>query len=163
MAARARAGPAFVAASEKLDNGPSVVRVMGEVDLATVKELERALREARESQTDSVIVDLTGCTFLDSSGLRAMAETRRHLERANRRLALALSNPGVLRIFQITALEHVFETTPRCARRWTAMAPVPKPGYHWRSRVPARASELLNRRWHDLRGHPRPGFLPGLC
>jgi anti-sigma B factor antagonist len=85
---------------------------MGEVDLATVKELERALLEARESRTGAVLVDLTGCTFLDSSGLRALVETRRRLERASRRLALVLSTPAVLRVFQLTALDHVFDIYP---------------------------------------------------
>jgi anti-sigma B factor antagonist len=116
MAARASSpaagGRMFVAATEQLDRGTHVVRVMGEVDLATVKELKQALHDARVSRTGAVIVDLTGCTFLDSSGLRALLETRERLERASRRLALVLSTPGVLRIFQITALDDVFEIHP---------------------------------------------------
>jgi anti-sigma B factor antagonist len=47
-----------------------------------------------------------------ASGLRALLETRQRLERASRRLALVLSTPGVLRIFQITALDDVFEIHP---------------------------------------------------
>lgn len=112
---RGGAGRMFVAATEQLDSGTPVVRVMGEVDLATVKELEQALLDAAESRTGAMIVDLTGCTFLDSSGLRALVETRQRLEHASGRLALVLSTPGVLRIFQITALDHVFEIYPSLA------------------------------------------------
>ena len=102
----------FVATSEQLDNGTAVVRVMGEVHLATVQELKQALLGGGEDLTGALIVDLTGCTFLDSTGLAALIATRKRLGRSNRRLALVLSNPAVLRIFQITALDQVFEIYP---------------------------------------------------
>ena len=47
-----------------------------------------------------MIVDLTGCRFLDSRGLRALIAARERLERSDRSLALVLSNPIVMRIFQ---------------------------------------------------------------
>jgi anti-sigma B factor antagonist len=105
-------GRMFVATREQLDNGTAVVRVMGEVDLATVPELKRALLGEGEDLTGALIVDLTGCTFLDSTGLAALIATRKRLGRSNRRLALVLSTPAVLRIFQITALDQVFEIYP---------------------------------------------------
>ena len=97
---------------EQLDSGTPVVRVMGEVDRATVQELEQTLLGMGEDMTGALIVDLTGCTFLDSGGLAALITTRRRLHRSSRRLALVLSTPGVLRIFQITALDQVFEIYP---------------------------------------------------
>ena len=102
----------MVATIEQLDSGTPVVRVMGEVDRATVQELEQTLLGVGEDMTGALIVDLTGCTFLDSSGLAALITTRRRLHRSSRRLALVLSTPGVLRIFQITALDQVFEIYP---------------------------------------------------
>jgi anti-sigma B factor antagonist len=59
-----------------------------------------------------VIVDLTGCNFLDSRGLRALIATRERLERSDRSLALVLSNPIVLRIFQLTRFDELFEIRP---------------------------------------------------
>ena len=103
------AGRMFVAATEQLDNGTPVVRVMGEVDLATAPALEEALLGVCDDRMGAVIVDLTGCTFLDSSGIRALLGTRDRLERSNRRLALALSTPAVLRVLQITGLDELFE------------------------------------------------------
>ncbi len=85
---------------------------MGEVDLATALALEQTLLGAVEDGTGEVIVDLTGCSFLDSRGLRALIATRARLERSNRRLALVLSNPSVLRIFQITRCDRLFEIYP---------------------------------------------------
>lgn len=102
----------FVAATEQLDSGTPVVSVMGEVDLATAPALEQTLLDVAEDRTGEVIVDLTECSFLDSRGLRALVATRARLERSDRPLALVLSNPGVLKIFQITGFDQLFEIYP---------------------------------------------------
>jgi anti-sigma B factor antagonist len=102
----------FVAATEQLENGAPVVSVLGEVDLATVSAFEQTLLCAAEDGTGEVIVDLTGCSFLDSRGLGALLATRGRLEGSNRRLALVLSHPSVIRIFQITKFDELFEIYP---------------------------------------------------
>jgi len=89
-----------------------VVSVTGEVDLATAPALEQTLLAAAEDRTGELIVDLTGCSFLDSRGLRALLATRARLEPSNRRLALVVSNPSVLKIFQITQCDDLFEIHP---------------------------------------------------
>jgi anti-sigma B factor antagonist len=102
----------FVAATENLDSGAPVVSVTGEVDRATAPALAQTLLSVAEDRTGELIVDLTGCSFLNSSGLGALVATRARLERSNRRLALVLSNPSVLRIFQITQCDERFEFYP---------------------------------------------------
>ena len=49
---------------------------MGEVDLSTVLAFEQTLLGAAEDGMGEVIVDLTGCSFLDSRGLGALMATR---------------------------------------------------------------------------------------
>jgi anti-sigma B factor antagonist len=105
----------FVAATEQLDGGIPVVTVSGEVDLATAPALERTLRDAAEDQTGEVIVDLTCCSFLDSRGLTALLATRKRLAHSDRWLGLVLSNPHVLKIFQITGFDQIFEIYPSVA------------------------------------------------
>ncbi len=102
----------FVAATEELDSGAHVVSVMGEVDLATAPALEQTLLGVADDRTGDVIVDLTACSFLDSWGLRALLATRGRLEDSNRRPALVLSNPSLLRLFQITQFDELFEIYP---------------------------------------------------
>jgi anti-sigma B factor antagonist len=89
--------------------GPHVVSVMGEVDVATAPALEQTLLGVADAHADDVIVDLTGCSFLDSQGLSALIEARGRLKRSNRRLALVLSDPRVLKIFEITRFNEPFE------------------------------------------------------
>jgi STAS domain len=66
----------FVAATEQLETGTPLVSVMGEVDLATERAFEQTLLGVAEDGTGEVIVDLTGCTFLDSRGLGVLLATR---------------------------------------------------------------------------------------
>ena len=105
----------FVAATEQLENGAPVVSVLGEVDLATARAFAQTLLGATEDWTGEVIVDLTACSFLDSRGLGALLATRGRLEHSSRRLALVLSNRSVMRIFQITQFDELFEIYPTLA------------------------------------------------
>lgn len=102
----------FAAATESLDSGADLVSVMGEVDLVTAPDLERTLLGVAAGPADDVIVDLSACSFLDSRGLTALLATRGRLKSTNRRLALVLSNPSVLRIFQLTEFDELFEIYP---------------------------------------------------
>jgi anti-sigma B factor antagonist len=102
----------FVVATEQLDSGTPLVSVSGEVDLATAPALERTLLDAAEDQAGEVIVDLTWCSFLDSRGLTALLAARKRLGHSDRSLGLIVSNPSVLKIFQITGFDEIFEIYP---------------------------------------------------
>ncbi len=102
----------FVAATGKLDNGTPVVSVMGDVDVETAPSLERTLLDVTSAGAPEVIIDLTGCSFLDSRGLEALTAMRERLVRSDRSLALVLSNPSLMRIFQITQVEEWFDIYP---------------------------------------------------
>jgi anti-sigma B factor antagonist len=101
----------FVAATEQLDGGTPLVSVMGEVDLATAPALERTLLSVAD-RTGNVIVDLSSCSFLDSRGLEALIVAWEHVDPSNRPLAVVISNPNVLRVFQITGFDELFEMYP---------------------------------------------------
>ena len=108
----AAAGHRFVAATEALDGGTSVVSVIGEVDLATAHALERTLLGVADDRTLKLVVDLTDCSFLDGRAVSVLVATRARLERSRRRLAVIASSPSVLRIFQVTGLGDVFDIYP---------------------------------------------------
>ena len=119
-ASRGSPGPRqrFAAATGQLENGTPVVSVMGELDLATAPAFERILLDVTEAGTGEVIVDLTGCSFLDSRGLRALMATRARLQRSGRSLALVLSNPSLIRVFQLTQVRGVVQDLPVVERGW---------------------------------------------
>ena len=113
-AIRGSPGPSqrFATATAQLGNGAPVVSVMGELDVATAPAFDRTLRDATEAGTGDVIVDLTGCSFLDSRALTTLMATRERLERSDRSLALVVSNPILMRIFQFTGFDEHFEIRP---------------------------------------------------
>ena len=102
----------FVAVTGQLDNGTPLVSVMGDVDVATAPALARTLLDATSAGAPEVIVDLTGCSFLDSRGLEALTDMKARLELSDRSLALVMSNPSLMRIFQIAQVEEWFEIYP---------------------------------------------------
>ena len=102
----------FEAASEPLDRGIHVVSVRGEVDLATGPEFERALGAVPEDGVESVIVDLTDCSFMDSTGLHLLTCTQRRFESSGGRVAVVSANRSVLRGFGLTGLDEVFAIYP---------------------------------------------------
>lgn len=50
------------------------VRVEGELDVATAPALEEALKRAEASDASGIVIDLTGVSFIDSTGLRTLLE-----------------------------------------------------------------------------------------
>ena len=102
----------FEAASESLDDGIQVVSVRGEIDLATGPALERALFGLPHDGEASVIVDLTNCSFMGSTGLNLLARTKRRFDRSGGQLAVVSANRSVLRVFDITGLDRVFAIYP---------------------------------------------------
>ena len=102
----------FETASESLDRGTHIVSVRGEVDLATAPEFDRALRALPEGGVGSVIVDLTDCSFMDSTGLHLLTRTQWRFDSAGGRVAVVSANRSVLRLFGITGLDEVFAIYP---------------------------------------------------
>lgn len=86
-----------------------VVTVAGELDLATAPELRDHLA-AVLNQCEHLVLDLTGVTFVDSSGLQSLVATRRRAGLCGDRLQLRLTEGGhVDRLLQLTGLAEAFE------------------------------------------------------
>jgi anti-anti-sigma factor len=77
------------------------VHVVGELDIATASELERALREA-QSQARLVVLDLRELAFMDSAGAHVVIEASVCARRLGRRLVLLRTPPDVDRLFTLT-------------------------------------------------------------
>jgi anti-sigma B factor antagonist len=85
----------------------SVVAVEGEIDVASSPALSQALDDA-VSAKHKVIIDLLGVTFVDSTGLGALVQTLNTSVEAGGELRLAIKDPNVLKVFEVTALDGVF-------------------------------------------------------
>ena len=80
------------------------ITLAGEIDLATVARLERALSAALGLAPEIVVIDLSGVTFVDSTGVhRLLAAHRRAAERGIR-LAIIPGPECVQRTFALCGL-----------------------------------------------------------
>ena len=101
--------PSFsVETSEEL--GAVVVTASGEIDVATAPQVESQLLSLIDDGS-SVVLDLAGVTFIDSSGLRTLVTARQRADEQSVSFSLAGRSQAVDRLLQVTGLDTVFENT----------------------------------------------------
>ncbi|MET7422144.1 STAS domain-containing protein [Dactylosporangium sp. NPDC005555] len=86
----------------------TVVAVNGNLDVATAGELRESLHHAIGDAGTSLIVDLTGVWFLDSTALGVLVGVHKRLLERGGGLQLVCPRDGLLRIFRLTGLDRVF-------------------------------------------------------
>jgi anti-anti-sigma factor len=100
----------FEATAAQLDDGVRVVAVRGELDLGTASDLEGPLEEAIAAKDASVLIDLSDCEFIDSTGIALIVRAWQRLDRAadgdgSGRVVICSDNEQVRRVLEITGLE----------------------------------------------------------
>ena len=86
-----------------------VIRPRGELDIATVDELDRVLREV--PATSHLVIDLAEVTFVDSVTLSRLVRAARLHETAGTAVVLAGAAGIVQRVLSITQLDVVLRCT----------------------------------------------------
>jgi anti-sigma B factor antagonist len=106
--------PQFEINSGPGPDGVYVVGIVGEVDMSHEEDLRRELRMAVVAEPKGIVVDLTECEFIDSSGVRALLLSReaQHPEDGSERLAVAASSEQILRILSVMGIDRVIPIRP---------------------------------------------------
>jgi anti-anti-sigma factor len=113
----------FQATASELEGGVRLLEVNGELDLSTAGRLEEPLEEAVASPKAAVLIDLTDCTFIDSTGIALIVRAWQRVDAAAGNggeggLVLCCQNEQVRRVLEVTGLEHslrVFATRDEAA------------------------------------------------
>lgn len=79
----------------------------GEFDLLGLDPARTALGELLAGDATAIAIDLSGLSFIDSSGLRFMMEAHRSCVERGRDLRLIPGGPDVQRVFSLTGLDAV--------------------------------------------------------
>jgi anti-sigma B factor antagonist len=79
----------------------AVVRVSGELDIATVAQLCGAIDEAFQARPAELWIDLSALTFIDSSGLNTLLQT---CDRLRPGTAIICPPGNVRRVFEIAGM-----------------------------------------------------------
>lgn len=92
-------------------HGEGLVQLVlrGELDLSTVQKVEEELATVEASGEKVVVLDLSGLTFLDSTGLRLMVTADQRAQKDGRRLVIVKGPETVQRVFSITKLDETLE------------------------------------------------------
>jgi anti-sigma B factor antagonist len=103
----------------EINSGPGpadvyVVRIAGEVDMSHEEELRGELRTAVAADAKGIVVDLTECEFIDSSGVRALLLSReaQNSEDGSEHLAVAAYSEQILRILSVMGIDRVIPIRP---------------------------------------------------
>jgi len=98
----------FEVGQEELDGGIRVFTVRGELDMNTAPELEQGLEQALAESTRLIMLDLSACEFIDSTGIALIVRAWQKLgedDGGHGRLVLCCDNHQVRRVLEITGVE----------------------------------------------------------
>jgi anti-anti-sigma factor len=99
--------------------GLAVVSVHGEHDLCTTPELTQALEQA--AMHSNVLIDLSDCSFIDSSVIQALVKTALALEARGEQLALVIP-PEQRMVARVARMTRLSEILPIYASRGVGLA-----------------------------------------
>lgn len=93
----------FKVSAEDLPAGARDVRVEGELDLAVAGQLDEVLAAAVE-ESETVLVSLGGCAFIDSSGIAVILRAHHRMREEGKQLLVYAPTDQVLRVLSMTGL-----------------------------------------------------------
>ncbi|MDZ7578574.1 MAG: STAS domain-containing protein [Candidatus Nanopelagicales bacterium] len=90
----------------------TIVAVTGELDVYTAPDFEACLEELVKAGKTKLVIDLTGVSFLDSTGLGVMVKALKWVREAGGRLRVVADEDRIARVFRITGLDDVLALSP---------------------------------------------------
>jgi anti-sigma B factor antagonist len=87
--------------------GCTVVAFEGDIDLQSSPNARSALLDA-VAGGKAVLVDLSGVSYIDSSGVASLVESFQSARKSGRAFALVSVSEGALRVLKLARLEKVF-------------------------------------------------------
>ncbi|MFE1260768.1 STAS domain-containing protein [Streptomyces albogriseolus] len=97
----------FTVTPRQSASGPYVLEVAGELDHHTAPLLTEAVNEAPFGPY-GVVLDLSGLTFCDSSGITVFVTAHRRSRDKGSQLSLAGVAPAQMRVLRMVGLDEVF-------------------------------------------------------
>jgi anti-sigma B factor antagonist len=100
-------------ATERILDGVRIVAIDGELDIATSPQMRELLSHAAKDVNRPLVVDLTGCSFIDSTGLATLLHGAKPAQHGESHAALVSPGGEVRKLLELTAIDRtlpVFET-----------------------------------------------------
>ena len=91
----------------RVEQGALVIALEGDVDLEHSPKARKVLLDSI-AQGKSVFVDMSGVTYIDSSGVASLVEAFQVAKQGGTGFALVAVNPAALRVLHLARLDKVF-------------------------------------------------------
>src|SRR6188472_1274652 len=93
-------------------DGYELLKVEGELDIATASRMITALNEAIAEMSAPLVVDLTEVMFMDSTGLALLMNARRRVVRQGQGFAIVCPTGPIARVFEIADMVDSLKVCP---------------------------------------------------
>jgi anti-sigma B factor antagonist len=93
---------------ERVEEGVPIIAVVGEIDVATAPQLRESLHRLIAQGQATVVLDLLGVTFLDSTALGVLVGGLKRCRELGGELHVVVTDARIKKIFEITGLVKVF-------------------------------------------------------
>jgi anti-sigma B factor antagonist len=90
-------------------DGAVRIALSGELDISTAPRVEEELRRVEDDGPETIVLDLRGLDFMDSTGLRVIVSADSRARENGRRLCIVRGPEAVQRIFAVTRLDERLE------------------------------------------------------
>ncbi|NCO43211.1 MAG: anti-sigma B factor antagonist [Armatimonadetes bacterium CG_4_10_14_3_um_filter_66_18] len=92
---------------QQLGPGTALMVLAGELELANCSRVRDAAISLLAQSTTRIVMDLSGLSFIDSSGVGVVIGTLKRARERQGAVALVCTDPTILRVFEITGLAQV--------------------------------------------------------
>ncbi|HKH22620.1 MAG TPA: STAS domain-containing protein [Solirubrobacterales bacterium] len=89
----------------------ALITIRGDLDLQVVDQVTEALARVESDEPELLAIDLSGLSFMDSSGMGVIAAACIRASDAGRRFAIVIPPAGVRQAFERTKLSEVITVT----------------------------------------------------
>jgi len=98
---------------EVLEAEARIVGLRGEFDLSSVPRAQPVLEAASSDRERVLVIDLTACTFIDSSGLAALVGAARALTNGQIRISIACEeDSAVMSVLELAGIDRTIPILP---------------------------------------------------
>jgi anti-anti-sigma factor len=95
-------GPGTLTVSSTVTDGTANISLVGELDLASARQVEECLASVEDGNPSRLVVDLSRLAFIDSTGLRLLLQADARARERGGELVLLPGDASVQRVFEVT-------------------------------------------------------------
>jgi anti-sigma B factor antagonist len=102
----------FETRMQRVADSTYIVSVAGEIDLFTGPPFAAAVSGALDAGATRLIVDLSDCAFIDSTGITVLVRANERHNHSSKPVAVVNDHPNVLKVLRITGVDAILGLYP---------------------------------------------------